>query len=287
MKLFVWNINQRSSVKVIPPFVTEMVIKSDSDVIVLTEFINATNKESIKEFTEQNGLREKYDVYCNIERKDANGILIAIKKGFAKKIDKIEDMNTVRTRTEQPNFFQLDIKVNEIPISIIGTRIQIDCKKSNSKSQEVRREEYKERREQLLSLVDHINTLERENIIVAGDFNNSFIRKSYFGKDTDGTYNYQIMKDDFTNNGMTVFTPEGEHYSHGFKPDYEESCDGYLKEDHIVTKNLKINKLEYSHSFIKGYKDEAWKKKGNSYSINPPFPDHAILTADVVLLELH
>lgn len=301
MELFVWNINQRSSGQKIPGFVSEEIIKSEADIVVLTEFLSAANKRSIIEFKEKAGLDEKYDFGFNEERdkerEKANGVLIAVKKEFAEiKSPVIENLATHHTEEAQPNFIQLDIEVNKRLISIIGTRIQVGGS--------LNRQEFEERHKQLSSLIEHINTLETKNIIVAGDFNHAFIqgvqtakysdiKESYRDKVTFDTYNYHIMKEDFNNIGMTVSTPEGKQlkgrYSCGFKLNDDKPNDGYLKEDHIITtRNLDVSNLRYCHSFMDNYKkDEEWQWKWNKgkkkyeYVIDPPYPDHAILTADV------
>jgi|GEM_PF-561393 len=315
MKLLVWNINQRSSGKEIHPFVSEMIENTNADIVVLTEFLSAAsaNGKNIKKF--KDSLSEKYYTFCNEkrdkEREKANGIFIAVKKGFAEiNCAPNEDLKTYYKEEDQPNFLQLDITVDGKPISIIGTRIRVDLKKSNSKFQEIRRGEYKQRHEQLLSLIDHINALESKNIIIAGDFNNAYIRgdesKFYLGKDgvresyhytsrgelndLYDTYNYHIMKDDFADIGLTVFTPPGEQYSCGFNLCEGKPSNGYLKEDHIITKNLKAENARYCHSFIEDYKrDKEWERRWNrqkkkyEYVIVEGYPDHAILTADVDL----
>jgi exonuclease III len=296
MKLLVWNINQRSSGKEIPPFVSEMIMdfNTDADIVVLTEFLSAANanSEKIKKF--KDSLSKKYYTFCNEkrdkEREKANGIFIAVKKGFAE-INGApnEDLKTDCKEEDQPNFLQLDIVVEGKPISIIGTRIQVGGG--------VTRSAYIESRLQLISLVEHIVKLGNKNIIVAGDFNNAKIRgdeaadyltvrDNYRGKVTFDTYNYHIMKGIFATAGLTVFTPPGEQYSYGFKLDRDGKPDnGCFKEDHIVTKNLKVENSKYCHSFIENYKiDKEWRKKKYEYVIVEAYPDHAILTADVDFL---
>src|SRR5690554_2847078 len=152
MKLLVWNINQRSSGEEIPPFVSEMIKNTNADIVVLTEFLSAANanSEKIKKF--KDSLSEKYYTFCNEkrdkEREKANGIFIAVKKGFAE-INGApnEDLKTDYKEEDQPNFLQLDIVVEGKPISIIGTRIQIGGG--------VTRSAYIESRQQLISLVEH------------------------------------------------------------------------------------------------------------------------------------
>lgn len=294
MKLLVWNINQRSSGEEIPPFVSEMIKNTNADIVVLTEFLSAANanSEKIKKF--KDSLSEKYYTFCNEkrdkEREKANGIFIAVKKGFAE-INGApnEDLKTDCKEEDQPNFLQLDIVVEGKPISIIGTRIQVGGG--------VTRSAYIESRLQLISLVEHIVKLGNKNIIVAGDFNNAKIRgdeaadyltvrDNYRGKVTFDTYNYHIMKGIFATAGLTVFTPPGEQYSYGFKLDRDGKPDnGCFKEDHIVTKNLKVENSKYCHSFIENYKiDKEWRKKKYEYVIVEAYPDHAILTADVDFL---
>ena len=301
MKLLVWNINQRSSGEEIPPFVSEMIKNTNADIVVITEFLSAANanSEKIKKF--KDSLSKKYYTFCNEkrdkEREKANGIFIAVKKGFAE-INGApnEDLKTDYKEEDQPNFLQLDIVVEGKPISIIGTRIQIGGG--------VTRSAYIESRQQLISLVEHLVKLGNKNIIVAGDFNNAQIhgdeaadyltvRDNYRGKVTFDTYNYHIMKGIFAKAGLTVFTPLGEQYSCGFNLYEGKPSNGYLKEDHIITtKNLKVENSKYCHSFIENYKiDKEWelrwnrrKKKYEEYVIVEAYPDHAILTADVDFL---
>jgi len=308
MKLLVWNINQRSSGIDIPEFVSKEILKlnepedpqSYPDIVVLTEFLSAANanSEKIKKF--KDSLSEKYYTFCNEkrdkEREKANGIFIAVKKGFAE-INGApnEDLKTYYKEEDQPNFLQLDIVVDGKPISVIGTRIQV-C-------EDMTRSAYIERRQQLISLVEHLVKLGNKNIIVAGDFNNAKIRgdeaadyltvrDNYRGKVTFDTYNYHIMKGIFATAGLTVFTPPGEQYSYGFKLDRDGKLDnGRFKEDHIVTKNLKVENSKYCHSFIENYKiDKEWERRWNrrkkkyEYVIVEAYPDHAILTADVDFL---
>jgi len=310
MKLLVWNINQRSSGIDIPEFVSKEILKlnepedpqSYPDIVVLTEFLSAANANSKKIKKFKDSLSEKYYTFCNEkrdkEREKANGIFIAVKKGFAE-INGApnEDLKTYYKYKEedQPNFLQLDIVVDGKPISVIGTRIQV-C-------EDMTRSAYIERRQQLVSLVEHIVKLGNKNIIVAGDFNNAKIRgdeaadyltvrDNYRGKVTFDTYNYHIMKGIFATAGLTVFTPPGEQYSYGFKLDRDGKPDnGCFKEDHIVTKNLKVENSKYCHSFIENYKiDKEWERRWNrrkkkyEYVIVEAYPDHAILTADVDFL---
>jgi len=303
MKLLVWNINQRSRGDKIPPLVSERIMdfNTDADIVVLTEFLSAVNTNSKEIMDFKNKLSKKYYTFCNEkrdrERENANGIFIGVKKGFAEINGRPkEDLETYYKEEDQPNFLQLEIVVGGKPICIIGTRIQVGGGITSSA--------YIERRQQLVSLVEHIVELGNKNIIVAGDFNNAYIhgdetesylavRDEYCKGDineplvTFDTYNYHIMKGIFATAGMNAYTPEGKQYSCGFKLDTDGKPDcGCFKEDHIVSKNLTIRKesIKYHHEFIKNYNiDKEWVLHDGRYCITPPFPDHAILIADVDL----
>ena len=219
MQLMVWNINQRSGYnkqgtrQKIPDFVGKTIIASDADIVILTEFVSARNIEDLQNnqyFKDGGHLSELYDFrYNKVRDRDcefANGVFIAVKKTFAEiKAPAIETFITDSKAKEQPNFLQIDLEVNRTPISIISTRIRVG--KSS-------RAEYIKRHDQLVSLIDYINTLGNKRIIVAGDFNHSKIcgaqDKSYADTRyryhfTSGgavsflydTYNYHILKDEF------------------------------------------------------------------------------------------
>lgn len=304
MKLFVWNINQRSSRRKIPELVVTEILDYNPDIVVLTEGLNASNERKINLIQEcvVGPLNDSYKFFYNIERNEYsgdNGVLIAVKKSIDGKnasdgmseatvISRIEKMNTVRE--EHPDFLQIDMVVNGELLSVIGARIRVT--------------DYVKRHEQLLSLTDHIKTLGNKNILVAGNFNNGYIHgdeskfysgkygtREYYlskvGKPTVlyDTFNYHIMKDDFDAIGMTVSTPPGEQYSFGFEIDEDKNPNnGHLKEEHIITTaSLKTVNPKYCQQFMKRRKASLrWYRGDNGeWSIKPPFPNHAILTADI------
>lgn len=299
MKIFVWNINQRSSGQEIPPVVSKEILKYEADIVILTEFISATDEKrlrNIQKFIYDDGISTKYDCYYNVSRKDSNGILIAIREDFKNsnniKINKpVECMEANNKHQEQPNFLQLNIIVNEKPVSIIGTRIRIG---STSRSDLI------ERREQVLSLIDHLDKLKvrdkekYENIIIAGDFNNLKIsgketeyylteRKNYHGTVRFDTYNYHILKDDFYNYaGMDVSTPKSEPN----KPTWSwvDKYRNKYKQDHIISRGVNVSATEYVWDFVNKDNGYSGKNPQDYKSSLVGYPDHAILIADVELL---
>lgn len=309
MKFLELNINQRSRENAIPEVVTAEIARLEPDVFVLNECLSGSSEERrklIQGFTDP--LSDEYYFFYNVERAGRNGILIAVKKKIEGKyntviIREVEKMDT--TNTEQPNFLQIDMEANGKPLTIIGTRLRGGEKIENY------REGCLDRRKELAALIDHIDSLDSENIIVAGDFNHGVIRgdesKFYHGADgvREGyhftskgevndlydTHNYHLMKEDFRTMGMAVHTPSGKQFSYGFQPvnDKDRTPDnGFFKIDHFVTTNsLKVQNLKYCHQFMETHREDLkWKKdERGKWFINPPFPDHAILTADISFLD--
>jgi len=112
-----------------------------------------------------------------------------------------------------------------------------------------------------------------------GDLNNSRIlgdesstdykdvKQLYKGKWTE-YYNYHIIKQDFKEVGYDIYTPS-KGYSWG----------GYIKNDHIIAKNLKIFKYEYKQS------NSEINKYISMGDYCPGIPDHAILTANTYIID--
>jgi hypothetical protein len=289
MDVLYWNINQRGGCGKgeIPLFVGNAINKSEASVIVLSEFIRHDNRKAIAEFIKT--INARYVCYCNGEHRDQNGILIAVKRGIESTITVVyanclED--SAKEGKDQPDFYQLNFVYEKKELSLIGTRIKVRDGEE--------KEEYKYRRRQLSSLIDHIANLGTENVIVVGDFNNSYIRGKvsdryieareeyrHNGKGkpcvTFDTYNYQILKDCFSSIGMCLYTPEGNAYSWGFNKGNKYK--GYIKNDHIASRNLRISNVRYDPSFISEC-EEYLNTKGE---IDPPCPDHAILRATIKL----
>lgn len=292
MKVMTWNINQRSGKRDnIRDFVIGEIKKVD--IAIITEFKRP--QEKLKEFEKE--LDEYWLCYSPATRH--NEILIAVKKELtAEPI--IEEWE--KEDGDTPDFLQIYITVNNKPLRIIGTRIRT----GNNL-----RIDYIERKQQLDNLICELNKTKNERLLIGGDFNNSIIRgaqdKTYYEVREEyhytskgelsalyDTYNYHILKDGLIAAGLILHTPEGKQYSCGFNLNgkTEEWDDGYLKNDHFAaTENIKLSNVEYDKKFINpknGYTKPNVKTTLNSKGyweteICPPYPDHAILTADLKL----
>lgn len=272
MKIVEWNINLRTqkatkyknSIEeddlIIPKFVSHVLNDIDSDIIVLTEFIQCKNW---KEFV---GDLKSYNVFTNCDN-EKKGVLVAIKKEI-EIIEVIKDLN-ISENNSIPHFLQVTVKYMNKEISIIGTRIKV---LKGDKT------DFKQRKEQFDCLKEHICTISNGSIVVTGDFNNARILKDYTGKNQE-TYNYEKIKKWFEDIGLRLIEIEG--FSHM----------GYLKEDHIILSQDMDATCEYSDSFINEeylgkeiyyniyFKGDYYNKKDSSLPIG--YPDHNLLKATI------
>lgn len=285
LKMRVWNINGQSgrSIKrggietayTIPSFITSEIIGKEltantPDIIVLTEFVNATGMKKLESEFDNNG----YRVFTSPES-GKNGILIALKENEEITLEADPDTSEMNTEIAQkPNFHQVSFKYKGKPLTIIGARIRVNKK--------LTRKEFLERKEQLDALIEHLSQL--DNFIVGGDFNNAKINgdetkrhsevKEKYRYTSQGepnvsydTYNYHKLKDTVEDAGYGLHTPKGNVSSMGYS----------FKLDHFITsKSIAASNVEYSWSF---------KKKVNGYgefaAKDVRLPDHAILSAEI------
>jgi len=284
IKILEWNVNQSGWIKnktPIPNFVIKEIINEQKpDIFVLVEVFDLKGEieRLSKEF-------KGYTLFF-VDRETINNtkeVLIGIKCDANIVVEtesqiKCQDGNS-------PNFLQVDVKYQGKGISVIGMRIKIDSRKQMNKESKKNYEErmktdYKERKLQLDSLIEHVNRIENSKTIIMGDFNNSrfFGNESALYKDVKHLYkgylteyyNYHLIKQDFNELGYDIFTPS-KGYSWG----------GYIKNDHIVARGLKISKCEYKDDYKKRY-SEIYNSIGDYC---PGIPDHTILTAVACIIE--
>ncbi len=291
MKILNWNLNQRSSdcIKSLPPFVVKEIMQQKADIIVLTELgVLKDFKETVLYKT----LSKKYFIETNSEKNmDGNKILIGVSKKIVNNYSGnflfIDDefINTPNNEV-YPNYLHVDLSLRNITLHIIGVRIRI----GNGE-----REDYLCRKVQLKNLLSHIENQQLENVVIVGDFNNSRIMgdisKTYndvrhlYRYDRQGnesvlydTYNYHILKDKFANESFKVSTPNKDSQYSFFIDNF-----GY-KLDHIFSKGLIITEPTYSWDFTHCNHDCNCDKKPYhiNYSPVPPYPDHAMLIANII-----
>ncbi|RYD11408.1 endonuclease/exonuclease/phosphatase family protein [Staphylococcus equorum] len=251
-----WNINQRAgaSKNLLPNLIFEELMKRKLDIIVLTEFYESDNYQELI----LNLINEHYIVRTSKNDINSNQILIAVKNEL---ISSELHVHHFDNDNSLPNLLHLEIN----DMHIIGTRIKVG---RYSKNQNKVNQDFIDRRNQLMKLIDFTSNLEGRTLIL-GDFNNG----KHSEYDVDKTYkgvareyfNYYLMKEDFESNNFLVHTPT-ESYS--WKGNSNNQC----KLDHIITKNiLEISNLKYDWKFINNL----------DYKEKVGYPDHAILTATI------
>lgn len=267
LKILGWNIHGSASMGwnneyEIKEFVVDRIMSEEAHIVILNEFVFTRGWDYF-----QSKLIENNYVWFMTQTTSQNGILIAVNKKIdgldLKEIEKYESgkisaiMNT--NVAEKPNFLQVELKINEQSIFIIGTRIR-DAANHIS---------------QFNALKEHLDSIHADNkIICNGDFNewkNHMCDK--LGKD------------------YIVCTPR---YQMGEWQNYDtlDKWSAIVKNkqtgkesksliDHIVVKNVKVSNEDYQWDFvttINGYGD----LKPEDYKSNlVGLPDHAILTANI------
>ncbi len=259
MKFIEWNINQRSNYgnkNYIPDYISEEINKENADVVILTEFYKTSRWE---EFATR---LQSYNVFTTDNSKNGqNDVLIAIKKKYT--IKDIYDMESTDSNNN-PNYLRVDIEYKGNIVSIIGTRICVDSYDYNNKIE--LENEMKSRSEQFKIFIDNIALLSNF-VIGAGDFNNN--RRN----SENNTWSLNFMKDTLTNTKINLHTPYGASFNPLNKNEYAL--------DHLFASNeITVKNICYSWSFM--YKHEIYEN-GKNYKVDNPFPDHAILIANVEL----
>ncbi len=272
-----WNINQRSNYggsTSIPNVIVKKIKDIKADIIVLTEFFKV---EKYKEFI-SNLEEENYTVFLDPRKaeKNKNQILIAI----SNKID-ISNGGKIKwlpnnISGSNPNFLQVEVKYNNEPLIIIGTRIRWHGN-SNGK---LTKQTFEKRKKEFEYLINHLKKLKEmksKNILILGDFNNARILgdenilydenaiDELYKNVLQRSFNYHILKREFHEIGFNTHTPKA------------GTSIGIFKIDHlIVSNNIMLSKIDYDPNFdtlMSTYKKETIPEIG--------LPDHSILTASI------
>ncbi|HEM5234568.1 TPA: endonuclease/exonuclease/phosphatase family protein, partial [Streptococcus suis] len=153
------------------------------------------------------------------------------------------------------NFLRVTVNIFGKELNIIGTRIKTGGKDII--------EDFKERKIQLDNLISNLPA-SHENTIILGDFNNGFFKQnddvhSYQGKARE-FYSYPLLVKEMSQLGLTAYTPS------------DVNSWKYCKLDHIFA-NVPISNENYSWKFL----------KNPDYQNKVGYPDHAILTATILL----
>lgn len=282
-----WNINARSGYGnyVVPVnIISNEILYNSPDVFVLTEFIQSIGWLDLKHI-----LEKYYNVYENDYVPHQNGICIGIKKNSGiEYIDEVKHIPNANKKLCVPDFYEIKVKINNRTMSIVGTRIKIDCQKAYSKNKKERLLEQQERFDQFKQLAIYFSTL--KDVIVLGDFNHSRILDNYIGLDSE-YYNYQKVCDfikSISDDRIKMYSPQSTLSSVGAfwngksaMAPIENSAQVH-KYDHIITNfNLSYEGIVYKWEFLANYTFENFEYRGNKSVIKAGFPDHALLMGNL------
>ena len=251
LKLLEWNINGRSAQnKKIPDFAVTEMLSHNADIIVLTEFVRGTMRKNLNKLNDVLG-ENNYNVFClpdktvekiSAESKLNNEVLIAVKDNENLiSTAPYHDMQIFKEVHADDAPNFLQVEVNFHGMPITVIGTRIRVDKDNAES----------RKTQHAKTIEHIRKIENP-VLLTGDFNcNKNLLESFY-------------------ESYAVHTPE-EGFSH------RSYGSNLSKLDHIVVKGLEVTNPQYSWDYMK--RDKIYD--GDNYNPAPPYPDHAILTANI------
>ncbi|QSX04782.1 hypothetical protein JYG23_08685 [Sedimentibacter sp. zth1] len=301
LTIFEWNINARTGSHnyIIPVnLIANEIFDKNPHIFVLTEFVKSIGWCDLK-----NILEKRYFVFESSYYPHQNGICIGVKKECGIELVKMEnEIKNPDTGKDFPDFYEIKIKIKSEEISVIGTRIRIDCKKSNSSNRQERLLEQSQRFEQYKQLTRYIKTI--DNVIVVGDFNNSrilgnevenekTIEEIYKDKDSI-EHNFQKIRNFvYKESGqkISLYTATGNLSSIGAKcteceAEEPEKNEYFInKYDHLLS-NYFTKDIEYKWDFLRFYKGKEFFVKNpnkKNWEIAKGYPDHAVLIAKILL----
>lgn len=271
IKIMEWNIHQKGRTgKEIPLWILSE-ISEDINILILTEFNNKAG--NINEFYQK--IESMGFVCCETEYsyKYANDILIAV-RGEEIVIKSVSYFKAYPDGMNNDSYIQwehipenlkVDIAVNNKPVTILGIRI----KELSS--------DYNLRKIQMETLMKWVEEIANP-IIISGDFNNLRVDT------TEQEWNLNVL-DGLLGEKFIRKTPF--NHSWGLKRSKNGLLDGYIKNDHIICKDIsKFTVGDYDWSFVskRNYQFDNKYSYGCQNAIDiVGSPDHGILFASVKL----
>ena len=261
IRIYEWNIHMSATIPsnqgyILQPWVVDEIIKDTPDIIVLTEFVVSKGLEYYFKVLESN----QYHWFIS-NFTTQNGIMIAIKESSFDFQDILHySENSVQVDYMAlkgcvlPDFYEVKVKWNEEPLSIIGVRMKVGVDKK-----------------QFTALDDYLSGLDN-NVICIGDFN-AYWPNIWKTKD-----NHTLPK---TSDKYNLYTPpyeNGKNFSYVLK-DQKTGIGKYVQLDHLITNIPDVNvEVEYYWDFINTLR---YKCGITSKTLIKPsgLPDHAILKA--------
>lgn len=269
LKIMEWNINQRlnHSKANMPEWIADVISNKKMDIVIVTECYKGNNWEHVK----KNAFDKKYIVFESNNNQINNDVAIAINTD---KLTPIYSKSYVSSDHNVPDCLEVKCKIKEsnVEIMIVGIRIH-----ASASDQE------KEREFQLV-----IDEVKDENmVIIGGDFNNN--RRGYHKP---GCWHINRI-DTIIDTKFVRLTPAGS----SIYKEYSNDVDYEFAEDHFLVRGIEtkhFNLNPYDRSFCDN--DRMIYRWGNDFqkylgkdkngknmydNVSDPYPDHAILTAEI------
>lgn len=265
-KVIGWNINQRSGMAdSIPQFVIDELIDQNADIIVLTELFK---NRTIEYFW--NEMKRAGYSFAVTQNDGTNEVGILWKKDEFK-LSAVDDSVVTKMDNNNPNLLLVDLldKFGRI-FTVVGFRIRMV--------------DYIERVEELEIVVEKANA-KKNPILMITDCNN--LRRGTIEKN----WNLDVIDKILSSGDFERHTPFGQSI-------YAENANGgyayEFAEDHIIVRGLKVDLGNYDRAFVtRDICAYPWGKDFQRYdeingckqSIQPGFPDHAIVKGYISLKE--
>lgn len=295
IRIFEWNLNQRSSGKTLPNYVIKSITKKKPDIIVLIEFKYGKNNinKNIMENTLKNYAVYSYNGTSGSGNKKKNGILIALNRHVfqcpAPNDFEFEASTSDTKDIAEPNWLAVTCTLdNGQKLDIIGVRVTMGSDRS--------------RTNQIEWILKHNNNNSNKKILI-GDFNYGPHKKEYLpgtGKNWEDIIN--LAKD------LGYLEYEAKNNQHAYSPNgfswKNETLDWVFTKGISVIRHSDYNNFDWSFGhFIEeilrlktsmtglntvnlpNYEDGYFVPEGFFIKNDPGYPDHAIFTVEVQLEE--
>lgn len=289
LKVLEWNINSRSTGATIPDYIPDEILRKNPDVAVLVEFKGEQNEKILRDklenyniyvskSLEQPGENEKNEKNGK-NKKTGNQILVALSKNVFPETISNKDIDFgEKYDDDQPNWIRIRTKINEESFDIIAIKVLVG---GNDKK------DLQSRRKQIEWLLGEYENSSK--CIVLGDFNFGPHRTDFEKTDKQGNpleINWQeiiylMRKKGFLQSKYicSPYSPVG--YSHE-----SLQLDWLIGKRVSVINNSDYNQLDWSFCRFnkKPYVPGQLTLEGYFIRTDPPYPDHAIFTAEIDVL---
>lgn len=279
LKILEWNVNSKSTGLTMPDYVPSEILRKDPDVVVLVEFKGDNNKKLMEKWLTNYNIYVSDATPVNSKKKNTgNSILIALSKDTFPNLIKDKNISCKKEDDSNvPDWIKINTEWNNQPFDVIGIKVIIGGEN---------KPDFQSRKKQIKWVLDD-NKESKTNIII-GDFDFEPYNTNYkLEEDEDSKINWQdiifMMRDyeylykKFNGGTYSPYAPIGMSYK-------SSTLDWLIGKGISVIRRSVYNNLDWSFGrynsdmkFVDGYLTV------NNYFIpnNPPYPDHAIFTAEI------